>query len=72
MAVNKVVYGTTVLVDLTSDTVTASNLESGTTAHDKSGKLVTGTMIVQTYYTGTGVPASSLGSEGDLYFRTEG
>lgn len=43
MAVNKVVYGTTVLVDLTEDTVTADKLLLGYTAHDKSGALITGT-----------------------------
>lgn len=40
---NKVVYGTTVLVDLTQDTVTADKLLQGYTAHDKSGALITGT-----------------------------
>ena len=44
MAVNKVVYGTTVLVDLTGDTVTADKLLNGATAHDASGELITGTM----------------------------
>lgn len=44
MAVNKVVYGTTVLVDLTGDTVTADKLAQGVTAHDKSGAAITGTM----------------------------
>ncbi len=40
---NKVVYGTTVLVDLTADTVTADTLMQGYTAHDKSGAFITGT-----------------------------
>ena len=44
MAVNKVVYGTTVLVDLTKDTVTADKLLKGATAHDASGEPITGTM----------------------------
>ena len=44
MAVNKVVYGTTVLVDLTKDTVTADKLLKGATAHDASGGQITGTM----------------------------
>lgn len=44
MSVSKVVYGTTVLVDLTSDTVDASHLASGYTAHDKAGNSITGTM----------------------------
>lgn len=43
LPVNKVVYGTTVLVDLTEDTVTPNDLSEGVTAHDKSGGLITGT-----------------------------
>ena len=44
MAVNKVVYGTTVLVDLTEDTVTADKLLKGATAHNAAGEPVTGEM----------------------------
>ncbi len=33
----------TVLIDLTEDTVTASALSSGYTAHDSSGQIITGT-----------------------------
>lgn len=44
MAVNKVVYGTDVLVDLTSDTVTPDTLAEGVTAHDNSGSTIVGTM----------------------------
>lgn len=40
--VNKVVVGTDVKLDLTSDTVDASKLLSGATAHDKSGAPITG------------------------------
>ena len=43
MAVNKVVYGKDTLVDLTADTVTASALASGVTAHSASGGIITGT-----------------------------
>ena len=43
MAANKIIYGNTTLIDLTSDTVTASDLASGKTAHDKSGAIITGT-----------------------------
>lgn len=43
MAVNKVIYGGNVLIDLTTDTVTADKLASGITAHDKSGAVITGT-----------------------------
>ena len=41
--INKVVYGQTVLLDLTSDTVTAEHLDSGYTAHDANGAVITGT-----------------------------
>ena len=44
MAVNKVIYGTTVLVDLTGDSVTPDKLLKGATAHDASGEQITGTM----------------------------
>ena len=42
MAINKIIYGNTTLIDLTSDTVSTSNLLSGATAHDKSGAVITG------------------------------
>ena len=44
MAVNKVEYAGKVLLDLTGDTVSESTLKKGVTAHDKSGKLIVGTM----------------------------
>lgn len=40
--VNKVVYNGTTLIDLTSDTVDASHVLYGYTAHDKSGAPITG------------------------------
>lgn len=43
MAVNKVIYDGTTLIDLTSDTVEADKLLTGYTAHDKSGTTITGT-----------------------------
>lgn len=46
MAVNKVEINGVVKLDLTADTVTAAKLAHGETAHDASGKLITGTMIV--------------------------
>lgn len=68
--VNKVVYGTTVLVDLTSDTVSASSLLSGATAHDASGAPVTGGVAFAHYYTSTSAPTSSDGSDGDIWLVT--
>lgn len=43
MAINKVVYGGNTLIDLTADTITAADLASGVTAHDKTGAVITGT-----------------------------
>lgn len=41
-AISKVIYGNTTLIDLTSDTVEASKLLSGYTAHGRDGEAVTG------------------------------
>ena len=40
---NKIVYGNTVLIDLTADTVTADKILASYTAHDASGNVITGT-----------------------------
>ncbi len=40
--VSKVVFGNTVVIDLTADTVAAGTLLSGVTAHGKDGELITG------------------------------
>lgn len=40
---SKVIFNGDVLIDLTADTITAADLASGKTAHDKSGALITGT-----------------------------
>ena len=40
---NKIIYNGTTLIDLTGDTITAADLASGKTAHDKSGAIITGT-----------------------------
>lgn len=41
--IGKVVLGDEVLIDLTADTITAEDLKSGVTAHNKSGAAITGT-----------------------------
>lgn len=43
MAVNKVIYGSDTLIDLTSDTVTAADVAAGRTLHLASGASATGT-----------------------------
>ena len=40
---SKIIYDGNVLIDLTSDTITAADLASGKTAHDKSGAPIPGT-----------------------------
>ena len=43
MAINKIIYDGNTLIDLTGDTITASDLAYGVTAHDNSGSAITGT-----------------------------
>lgn len=40
---SKIIFNGDVLIDLTSDTITAADLASGKTAHDKSGAPIVGT-----------------------------
>ena len=42
--VNKVIFGDETLIDLTGDTVGASVLQAGFTAHDSSGQPITGNL----------------------------
>ena len=42
---NKVTFAGKILIDLTEDTVTADKILSGYTAHDKSGKKITGKFL---------------------------
>lgn len=71
MAVNKVIYGTTTLVDLTGTTATADKILQGYGAFGKDGQWMDGTATGggagQKVYTGESAPYSSLGSNGDIY-----
>lgn len=70
MAVNKVQLANgTVLLDTSSVTVSAPQMVEGITALDKTGTQITGTLIIQRYYTGSSAPSSSLGNNGDLYLE---
>ena len=46
--INKVIQGDQTLIDLTSDSVTTGSMLSGTTAHDATGALITGTIPSKT------------------------
>lgn len=43
MAINKVVYGTTVLIDLSDSTVTPETLAEGVVAYNAKGERIVGT-----------------------------
>lgn len=49
--INKVVFGDTVLIDLTEDTVTADQVMAGLTVHLSDGRKVEGTMDLSDYLT---------------------
>ena len=55
MGINKVQFGNDTLIDLTGDTVTAADLPSGVTAHDRSGVQITGSANYQPAITANGI-----------------
>lgn len=60
MAKNKIIYGNTVLIDLTSDTVTESDLLYGKIAHDRAGEVITGTCTYDSDTTDADATASEI------------
>ena len=57
-------------VDLSSDTVTASDVLSGKTFHLADGSSSTGTLSVVTYYVDSSDPSPNIGNDGDIYLKT--
>ena len=53
MAINKVIYGEEVLVDLTDSTVSPDNLADGEVAYNRAGERIVGTFNLDNYYTKT-------------------
>lgn len=66
MAINKVVADGETKLDLTGDTITAADLKSGVTAHDRSGAAITGSVETYTGETSItpGESAQTLQTEG--------
>lgn len=68
--------GTQTINAVTISNLSASNIVSGVTikvgdsSDDDCVASVTGSVVLQSYYTGSSAPSSSLGSNGDLYLRT--
>lgn len=56
MAVNKVILNDETLIDLSNDTIIASALKIGYTAHDYSGEQITGTYVESGGSSGAGLP----------------
>lgn len=55
-------------IDTSDATATAADIINGQTAY-VNGTKITGTLVVQNYYTGATTPESTTGSDGDLYFK---
>ena len=49
MGINKIIFGTDTLIDLTSDTISPEVILEGYTAHDNSGATITGSLTLPVY-----------------------
>ena len=67
--VNKVVYGSDTLIDLTEDTVASDKLLRGYTAHSNSGAVIFGELDLVNIFSGNDAPDNSIGDDGDIYIQ---
>lgn len=58
--------------DVSGVTATEVDVVAGKVFVDALGAEKAGTLVVQTYYYGSGEPSADLGVDGDLYFKMEG
>lgn len=56
-------------VDVSGVTAEESDVVAGKVFVASTGEQKTGTLVVQTYYTGTDAPSDDLGVDGDLYLQ---
>lgn len=56
--------------DVSSVDAAAGDVVSGKKIVNSSGTVVTGSLVIQHYYTGSGAPSSSTGENGDIYLKT--
>lgn len=56
-------------LDTSDATAAATDIVSGETAY-VDGRKIEGSLVIQKYYTGSSVPASSFGNNGDIYFQS--
>lgn len=66
MGVNKVLFGSVPVMDISDSTVTEERLARGVTAYDKTGEKITGTMELILIATDDGNGNVSLTTNGDI------